>query len=408
MKRFLISSAILISVVGLPAQNALGDTNEIATPSINAGIQASVSAGGFHTCAITGSGAAKCWGRNTDGQLGNSRNNNSSYPVQVSGLTENVMSISAGYDHACAVTLAGAAKCWGNNDDGELGNGNNTSSNRPVTVRGLNRGVAAISAGSNFTCAKLVSGSIKCWGKGTYTQLGNGSTGSTNVPVRVIGLGESAKSVSAGGLHACALLESGAVKCWGYNTSGQLGNGSLNSTLVPVSVIAVDEVVAITTGAVHSCAILAAGEVKCWGSNSYGQLGTSRMEYSATPVRVANVGANITTISAGGSSNCVLNSDGIAKCWGDNTFGELGNGTVEDVPHPRPARVLTLAGAKAVTVGWSHACAVTSGRKMRCWGYNVDGQMGNPDLTNMNPLPEPVLAGRAGRHIGNIGNILPI
>lgn len=408
MKKFLIGSAILISVLGVPAQNVLGDSNEIVTPSINAGIQASVSAGGYHTCALTGSGSAKCWGGNEDGQLGNGRNTNSSYPVQVSGLTENVMSISAGYDHTCAVTLTGAAKCWGNNDDGELGNGNNTSSNRPVTVRGLNRGVAAISAGSHFTCAKLTSGVVKCWGKGTYRQLGNGSNSSANIPVRVVGLGESAKAVAAGGLHACALLDSGAVKCWGYNTSGQLGNGSLNLALVPVSVTEVDEVVAITTGAVHSCAILAAGEVKCWGSNSYGQLGTSRMEYSATPVRVANVGANVTTISAGGSSNCVLNSDGIAKCWGGNNWGELGNGTVEDTPHPRPSRVLNLTGAKAVTFGWSHACAVTRGRRMRCWGYNIEGQMGNPDLTNMNPLPEPVLAGRDGRQLSNIGNILPI
>jgi alpha-tubulin suppressor-like RCC1 family protein len=392
-------------LLGVPAQNALGDANEIATPSINAGFQASISAGAYHTCAVLGNGAVKCWGRNDVGQLGNRSNVSRSYPVQVAGLTAGVIGISAGRTHTCAVTISGAAKCWGDNQSGQLGNGSNIDSNRPVAVRGLNNGVASISAGSDHTCAVLIAGGVKCWGAGGYGRLGDGSNASSNVPLNVVDLGTQVKSIAAGGFHTCALLVDGVVKCWGWSVNGQLGNGSTFDVDGPVTVIDLDEAVAISTGSLHTCALTTAGELKCWGSNGQKQLGRSRIQQSASPLVVSGLGDDITTISSSGSSSCAMSSAGIAKCWGWNQFGGLGDGTT--ISRHQPVQVIGLTNLKAITVGSSHTCAVTALRRMRCWGYNQDGEVGN--LGNAPTVLEPtlVVADRGGLPINNIGVILP-
>jgi alpha-tubulin suppressor-like RCC1 family protein len=392
-------------LLGMPAQNALGDANEIATPSINAGFQASISAGAYHTCAVLGNGAVKCWGRNDVGQLGNRSNVSRSYPVQVAGLTAGVIGISAGRTHTCAVTISGAAKCWGDNQSGQLGNGSNIDSNRPVVVRGLNNGVASISAGSDHTCAVLIAGGVKCWGAGGYGRLGDGSNASSNVPLNVVDLGTQVKSIAAGGFHTCALLVDGVVKCWGWSVNGQLGNGSTFDVDGPVTVIDLDEAVAISTGSLHTCALTTAGELKCWGSNGQKQLGRSRIQQSASPLVVSGLGDDITTISSSGSSSCAMSSAGIAKCWGWNQFGGLGDGTT--ISRHQPVQVIGLTNLKAITVGSSHTCAVTALRRMRCWGYNQDGEVGN--LGNAPTVLEPtlVVADRGGLPINNIGVILP-
>ena len=392
-------------MLGVPAQNALGDANEIATPSINAGFQASISAGAYHTCAVLGNGAVKCWGRNDVGQLGNRSNVSRSYPVQVAGLTAGVIGISAGRTHTCAVTISGAAKCWGDNQSGQLGNGSNIDSNRPVAVRGLNNGVASISAGSDHTCAVLIAGGVKCWGAGGYGRLGDGSNASSNVPLNVVDLGTQVKSIAAGGFHTCALLVDGVVKCWGWSVNGQLGNGSTRTAEGPVTVIDLDEAVAISTGSLHTCALTTAGELKCWGSNGQKQLGRSRIRQSASPLVVSGLGDDITTISSSGSSSCAMSSAGIAKCWGWNQFGGLGDGTT--ISRHQPVQVIGLTNLKAITVGSSHTCAVTALRRMRCWGYNQDGEVGN--LGNAPTVLEPtlVVADRGGLPINNIGVILP-
>lgn len=392
-------------MLGVPAQNALGDANEIATPSINAGFQASISAGAYHTCAVLGNGAVKCWGRNDVGQLGNRSNVSRSYPVQVAGLTAGVIGISAGRTHTCAVTISGAAKCWGDNQSGQLGNGSNIDSNRPVAVRGLNNGVASISAGSDHTCAVLIAGGVKCWGAGGYGRLGDGSNASSNVPLNVVDLGTQVKSIAAGGFHTCALLVDGVVKCWGWSVNGQLGNGSTFDVEGPVTVIDLDEAVAISTGSLHTCALTTAGELKCWGSNGQKQLGRSRIQQSASPLVVSGLGDDITTISSSGSSSCAMSSAGIAKCWGWNQFGGLGDGTT--ISRHQPVQVIGLTNLKAITVGSSHTCAVTALRRMRCWGYNQDGEVGN--LGNAPTVLEPtlVVADRGGLPINNIGVILP-
>jgi len=187
----------------------------------------SVSASSYgHTCAVLSNGSVKCWGDNSVGQLGTGSNTDSNAPVQVTGLTSGVSSVSAGHGHTCAVLSDGSVKCWGKD----------TGSNIPVQVTGLTSGVSSVSAGYGHTCAVLSDGSVKCWGDNNYGQLGTGSNTGSSIPIQVIYLTSGVSSVSAGYAHTCAVLSDGSVKCWGSNYHGALGTGSNTGSKVPVQV----------------------------------------------------------------------------------------------------------------------------------------------------------------------------
>jgi len=194
-------------------------------------------------------------------------------------------------DHTCAVLDSGSVKCWGDNWSGQLGDGSTIDdSNIPVDVLGITNAVD-ISAGGAHTCAVLDSGSVKCWGANWSGQLGDGSTSyENNVPVDVVGISD-AISISAGNRHTCALLSSGAVKCWGDNEYGQLGDGStIWYSNVPVDVVGINDAISISAGDDHTCALLSSGAVKCWGNDHYGQLGNGIFGYSNVPVDVVGIG----------------------------------------------------------------------------------------------------------------------
>ncbi len=195
-----------------------------------------ISAGQSHTCALTTSGAAKCWGNGDYGQLGNGATSISNTPVDVSGMSSGVVAISAGGSHTCALTTSGAAKCWGRGNSGQLGNGSTNTYNTPVDVSGMSSGVVAISAGDDHTCALTTSGAAKCWGNGGNGRLGNGATSNVNTPVDVSGMSSGVVAISAGREHTCALTTSGAAKCWGRGDYGQLGNGANINSNTPVIV----------------------------------------------------------------------------------------------------------------------------------------------------------------------------
>ncbi|KVP17096.1 RCC1 domain-containing protein [Burkholderia ubonensis] len=259
-------------------------TADSSVPTMVSGLSTGVtnlSAGYYHTCA-TVNGAAKCWGLNTSYQLGNNSTTNSAVPVQVSGLTSGVSFVAGTWYHTCAI-VNGALKCWGMNGSGQLGNGTTTFSGVPVQVTGLTSGVEGFALGGNFTCA-VVSGAARCWGLNSSGQLGNGTTTNSNVPVAVSGLGAGVTSISTGNIHVCAAVN-GAAKCWGYNNHGQIGNNSTVNTPTPTTVSGLGtDVTRLVAGYYFNCALVGTGNVKCWGDNSTGQLGDNTLNDSPVPV----------------------------------------------------------------------------------------------------------------------------
>lgn len=295
-----------------------------------------LSSGARHTCVLLG-GAVECWGYNNGGQLGNNGFVDSSIPVAVAGLT-NAVSVTSGAYHSCALLSDSTVDCWGYNRQGQLGNGTWTERIPvPGGVVGLTD-VVSISAGGSHTCALLSNHTIKCWGDGWVGEIGDGAIGWRLTPVQVNDI-TSAVQVSAGGYHTCALLSGGTVDCWGFNLFGQLGNGTWTDSKVPVAVAGLKGVVSISSGGFHTCALLDSGAIDCWGHNDYGQLGDGRVKYSNTPVAVKGIESAV-AVSAGLSSSCALLSSGKVKCWGYNEVGGLGDGTTLDSSVPVGVSVL--------------------------------------------------------------------
>ena len=296
-----------------------------------------VSAGGWnsaygHTCAVTSAGGIRCWGENQNGQLGNGGTVDSTTPVTVTGLSGLVNVVAAGGEHTCASTTGGAAQCWGDNVSGQLGDSTKNDSSTPVNVSGLSSGVTAIATGFRHTCA-VVGGAVRCWGRNQYGQLGNAGTTESSAPVSVSGISNGATVVAAGAEHSCAVV-SGGAKCWGYGGSGQLGNGDTTNSSVPVDVSGLGAVSAISVGDHHTCALTTGGGVKCWGENGYGQLGNGDDADSSTPVDVTGLTSGVTAITAGGDHTCAVTGGGAVKCWGYNSFSQIGDGAI--VYHTEP------------------------------------------------------------------------
>ena len=260
---------------------------DLPTPvvGLGSGVQA-IATGMIHSCALA-AGGVKCWGANGFGQLGDGTDTQRLAPVQVSGLASGVQAIATGGEHTCALISGGGVKCWGANDYGQLGNGSTTEQYAPVDVSGLASGVVAISAGRFHTCAVTSGGTAKCWGANENGELGDGSNTERHAPVNVSGLASGVASIAAGYAHSCARTSGGGVKCWGSNSWGQLGDGSGSDSLVPVNVSGLASgALSIGVGSDQSCAVVSAGRVLCWGSNLYGQLGNDSNADSLEPVFV--------------------------------------------------------------------------------------------------------------------------
>jgi alpha-tubulin suppressor-like RCC1 family protein len=341
-----------------------------------------VTAGGEHTCALTTAGGVKCWGWNGYGQLGDGTLTYRLTPVDVSGLTSGVTAISAGNYHTCALTIAGGVKCWGRNAYGELGDGTSTDRSTPVDVSGLTSGVAAITVAAYYTCALTTAGGVKCWGYNAYGELGDGTTTNTQAtPVDVSGLTSGVSAITAGGDHSCALTTVGGVKCWGDNSYGWLGDGTNTNRWTPVNVSGLTSgATTITASNYHTCALINGGGAKCWGDNTQGELGDGTTSDRWTPVDVSGLTSGVTAITAGSEHTCAVTTASGVKCWGFNLQGELGDGTTTQRDTPVDVSSLT-SGVTAITAGDSHTCAVTTAGGVKCWGWNGWAQLGDGTTT---------------------------
>ncbi len=368
-----------------PSATLCGEAAETVTVLPTATAAASpIAAGDFHTCALTSAGGVKCWGSNLFSQLGQA-GPESHVPLDVPGLTSGVTAIAAGGYHTCALTDTGGVKCWGRNDVGQLGDGTNVTG-VPVPVDGLASGVIAITAGDFHTCALTDAGGVKCWGDNSFGALGDDSGADSNVPVDVTGLTSGVDAIGAGGYHSCAITSAGAVKCWGLNDRGQLGDGTTNWSNAPVDVVGLPSgVTAISGGYYHSCALMSAGGAMCWGRNTYGQLGNGTIVDSHVPVDVSGL-AGVDAIAAGGYHSCALTSAGVVNCWGNGGDGAVGDGTYDDRDVPVPV----LGGATVIASGAYHSCALMSAGGIKCWGDNTNGQLGDGTTTESN-VPVDVL-----------------
>jgi alpha-tubulin suppressor-like RCC1 family protein len=278
---------------GFNADGQLGDGTRInrSTPVDVSGLTSGVvqiRAGGYHTCALKSTDVMRCWGDNTFGQLGDGTKNDALTSVKVSVLTTEVVnSFRLGEYHTCIVTTAGAVECWGYNGFGQLGNNSTVDSLTPVKVSGLTNGVSVFGAGASHTCARLADSSLVCWGYNGYGQLGDGTTIERDSPVPVSGLASGVEGLSPGVRHTCVYKKNDTIVCFGYNYYGQLGDGTTKDRHVPTAVNGLPSGLdSIRVGLFHSCALLKSGGIRCWGNNDFGQLGNGSITSSGVPVSV--------------------------------------------------------------------------------------------------------------------------
>ena len=469
-----------------------------------------ISAGAIHTCGLTAGGEIYCWGDNAVGQLGNGTTTRSLTPVLANGgMKFRSLSASNGnnlYTHTCAITTSGQAYCWGANSEGQLGTtatvgtclpfgagGASVScSNVPVPVSG-GLTFTSLGAGLNVSCGRTISDAIHCWGRGTFGQLGNGQLADSSTPVRLsaptspptvasidftrssatvlpgdtlfletsiraqngtaipgraslassdtsiarisrfgtiqgvapgtVTLTATVEAVSATatvtvadvaplftqvsaaetGGHTCGVTKIGAVYCWGLGTSGQLGNGVFATSTRPVAVSAADLAFrSISAGEVHTCGVTTTSVIYCWGENGFGQLGDGSTTTSAVPVKVSHTLA-FRSVSAGARYTCAVANVNQAFCWGANSEGQLGIGTTSNTSVPLQVQGIVGTSALTIDADATHTCGTLRAGTVYCWGNNQFGQLGDGTTTS-STIPVPVTGGLVFRSLGT-GNV---
>jgi len=355
-----------------------GPFSDVPVPVTSLKFVTAVAAGGRHSMALLANGTVVAWGGNGFGQLGDGGTTESSVPVAVQGLS-GVKAIAAGASHSLALLTNGTVMAWGDNESGQLGIGTSTEhAYLPVAVNGLT-GVKAISAGADHSLALLTNGTVMAWGENESGQLGTGDTKNSNAPVAVKQL-TGVSAISAGGEFSLALLTNGTVKAWGNDEQGQLGNTTIeeegNSDL-PVPVETLTGVAAIAAGTDHGLALLSGGTVMAWGDDSFGELGNGTVKADETiPVAVSGL-SGVTAISAGGQDSVALLSPGSVMTWGTDSSGVLGDGVsrgMSDVP--------------VAVVGLTKAASISAGRSdMLAYGEPI------PTVTNVSPPIGPAAGG---------------
>ena len=353
-----------------------------------------IAGGEQFTCGLTTAGAVFCWGLNTEGQLGNGTTTRSFVPVPVTGLSSGVVQITAGQQFACALTSGGAVMCWGANSDGQLGDGTRTDSSVPVQVATLTSGVTAIASGQYHVCAITTASGAICWGDNGEGELGNGGAVYTGV-ADVTGLSSGVGEITSGSYYTCALTTGAAQMCWGEGGNGQLAAGTTTTgtttpiaSLDPAGTAPLTNMLSTAAGYDSACGVVNDGTVLCWGDNSSGELGDGSVSAgnSFLPVQVVSTSGsgtlgNILELGTGENFTCSVNTTGGVVCWGSNSSGQLGFSGTTFYDEPKPTQNLS-SGAIEIAAGYHHACAITKAGRVECWGSNSTGQLGNGTTTD--------------------------
>ena len=295
-----------------------------------------IGSGFQHNCVLSTSVGVQCWGAGASGVLGRGSNTDSWSPVAVTGLSSGVTQLSVGTSHSCAVTNTNGLKCWGNGSYGRLGDGTTNQRSTPVEIFPSGSGVIAVSLGDVSSCALITDGSVQCWGRNSSGQLGTGDTTDSLSPTPVPTLTSGVVAISVGennvlggqASHACALMTDGSVQCWGDNSAGQIGDGTRSQRLVPTAVVGLPApAVGISAGAKHTCAVLDTGALYCWGLNASQQLGDGTATLRPQPTQVYGLSSGVAAVAAGSDHTCAMTTTSDVKCWGWNGYGQLGDGT---------------------------------------------------------------------------------
>ena len=349
----------------------------------------SLTVGSSHTCGLILTGEAYCWGYNALGQLGNGtagEEANSVTPFYVAGAGP-FESLSAGWDTTCGVVTSGDAYCWGSNHWGVLGDGTTTNSSVPILVSGGLDFASVTVHAERHACGLTRDGEAFCWGDNELAgQLGDGTMTSSLVPVEVVG-NLIFDSLVADDYSTCGLTALGAGYCWGYNFEGQLGDGSTVDSPVPIAVTGGRVFASLSTGFYHRCGVTSGGDGYCWGSNSWGQLGDGGVTGLTVPTPVSG-GLSFRSIAGGFEFTCGVTVFDEGYCWGLNRRGRLGNGELN--LHSQPPSL--LLGGLAFERIWTgeHVCGLTTSGEAFCWGGNQYGQLGDGTEENRST---PVLVG---------------
>ncbi len=341
---------------------------------------AQLALGSDHTCALRRSDSnVYCWGSNAFGELGGS---SATVPVSLGIATSDLSSRTY---TTCAVATDGTVRCWGVNDAGQIGDNTIGGTRAPSLVVGMS-GAVQVAASRSHVCARRADGSMRCWGNNSSGQLGDGTTLSKLAAITDVSGLTGVARVTTGGT-TCAHTTAGMGWCWGDNTHGQLGDGTTTRALVPLAMPVMNVrrtgpasfFVSPDSGA-HTCAIVGSGEVWCWGDNAFGQLGNGTTNDSPTPVLAAGISDAI-EITMGRWHVCALRGSGRVSCWGRNLYGEVGNGTAQVASSPVD---VGLTNVIAVGAGGFHSCAITETNQLSCWGLNTSGHLGDGTTVQRN------------------------
>jgi cysteine-rich repeat protein len=372
-----------------------GDDNNTNTCSNTCRTNAvTMSTSEMHTCYIK-SQLVYCAGNNTYRQLGDGTSTTRTSAVQVRNLTE-VKQVAISTYSSCALKNNGTVFCWGNNNYGQLGDGTTSTRATPVQVRSLT-GVTEISGGRIHNCARKSDGTVWCWGYNNYGQLGDGSRSNRSAPVQARGL-TGVRNVTTGVNHTCAVMNNGSAKCWGYGWYHNVTNTSRRSSYytTPVDVGGVSGVSEMKAYGYGSCYRRANGTVGCFGYGCHGQMGNGQSScYNYGNRTVSNL-SNAVELGGGYYHMCARDADGNVKCWGYNSYGQLGDGTTTQRTSPVQVSTMTDAVTLSQSGTGMHSCAARTGGSVSCWGRNNYGQMGAGNTGGNQTTPVNAIGAVAG------------